>query len=332
MSLNCHRIAYLLIGYALLVAAPARAGVLAGWDVVADPEGFGEGTLAGTAVQSGVSIISGGGTGVNLNGATLALDGDGTGSNSYRGNFVVSNWKIDETTNPSPYIEFQINSTAPLDLTTFELVARRQAVVTPTRIRLVAAAFSTDGSTFSSYALANATGLGNPGSTSLSGAFSGDAHRIWELDEYTNVTSFWVRVRGLPIDEAAYATLNPSSVLFIDDRGDFNTTTPMQEEANANNPIVTGNSTDGFDVVINGALAAGTPGDFNDDDYVDGTDFLIWQRGGSPNSLSADDLGDWKTHFGEGPMNEFAPVPEPTSFVLLSLAAFASFARRRRAR
>ncbi|MCC6491859.1 MAG: hypothetical protein IT424_02440 [Pirellulales bacterium] len=31
---------------------------------------------------------------------------------------------------------------------------------------------------------------------------------------------------------------------------------------------------------------------------VDGIDFLIWQRGGSPTPLSADDLDDWKGNFG----------------------------------
>ena len=61
---------------------------------------------------------------------------------------------------------------------------------------------------------------------------------------------------------------------------------------------------------------AGTPGDFDGDDDVDGSDFLAWQRGlgiTSPNAVRADgdadgdqdvdaaDLGLWKTNFGPAP-------------------------------
>jgi hypothetical protein len=46
------------------------------------------------------------------------------------------------------------------------------------------------------------------------------------------------------------------------------------------------------------APAPTLPGDFNDDDRVDGSDFLAWQRGGSPTPLSAGDLTLWRTRFG----------------------------------
>ncbi|MEM9659538.1 MAG: hypothetical protein AAF961_14355, partial [Planctomycetota bacterium] len=36
-------------------------------------------------------------------------------------------------------------------------------------------------------------------------------------------------------------------------------------------------------------------GDFNSDALVNGADFLVWQRGGSPNPLSASDLAEWET-------------------------------------
>ena len=69
--------------------------------------------------------------------------------------------------------------------------------------------------------------------------------------------------------------------------------------------------------------------DFNDDDTVDGDDFLIWQRGlGVPNAtfgqgdanhnqiVDAADLAIWKNQFGMGGMLVSA-VPEPRSLALL---------------
>lgn len=43
------------------------------------------------------------------------------------------------------------------------------------------------------------------------------------------------------------------------------------------------------------------PGDFNQDGLVNGRDFLLWQRGQSPDPLSNSDLGDWQTNFGNVP-------------------------------
>jgi hypothetical protein len=64
--------------------------------------------------------------------------------------------------------------------------------------------------------------------------------------------------------------------------------------------------------------AAGQPGDFDIDGDVDGRDFLIWQRGGSPSPLSASDLADWETNYGFPPLTAVSTaVPEPASCVLL---------------
>lgn len=75
---------------------------------------------------------------------------------------------------------------------------------------------------------------------------------------------------------------------------------------------------------------AGLPGDFNNDSRVDGQDFLVWQRGGSPSPLSAEDLNAWKTGFGS-PAASLAvgAVPEPSAAVLLVLAS-AGLLRRRK--
>jgi hypothetical protein len=65
----------------------------------------------------------------------------------------------------------------------------------------------------------------------------------------------------------------------------------------------------------------GTPGDFDGDGDVDGADFLVWQRGGSPNPLSAADLADWRANFGPGgSLSATAGVPEPGALVLAAMA------------
>jgi hypothetical protein len=56
-------------------------------------------------------------------------------------------------------------------------------------------------------------------------------------------------------------------------------------------------------------------GDFDFDDDVDGYDFLIWQRGGSPNSLSTSDLADWQANYGVSPLVASIAVPEPAGLV-----------------
>jgi fibronectin-binding autotransporter adhesin len=85
-----------------------------------------------------------------------------------------------------------------------------------------------------------------------------------------------------------------------------------------------------------GTLLVALPGDFDADGDVDGRDFLIWQRGGSPSPLSASDLNDWQTNYGVGALSALSAlngggtppanaVPEPSGLVivlgLLSLAA-----------
>ena len=75
------------------------------------------------------------------------------------------------------------------------------------------------------------------------------------------------------------------------------------------------------------------PGDFDEDDDVDGADFLKWQRGfGAP--YDAGDLADWKANFGATAVAATAAVPEPTSlgFAFSAAAAFLAVVRRKRER
>jgi hypothetical protein len=70
-------------------------------------------------------------------------------------------------------------------------------------------------------------------------------------------------------------------------------------------------------------------GDFDDDGDVDGNDFLVWQRGGSPNPLSSADLNIWKASFGTTATAVAASVPEPEALALLMLAVAGWSLRRR---
>ncbi|MBX3434144.1 MAG: hypothetical protein KF847_12545 [Pirellulales bacterium] len=68
---------------------------------------------------------------------------------------------------------------------------------------------------------------------------------------------------------------------------------------------------------------AGPPGDFNDDDRVDGEDFLIWQRGEVSQPPSQADLADWQTGYGAAPTvgATVGAVPEPGAWELAAFAA-----------
>ena len=79
--------------------------------------------------------------------------------------------------------------------------------------------------------------------------------------------------------------------------------------------------------------ASSLPGDFDTDGDVDGRDFLIWQRGGSPNQGSPADLSDWQSHYGTSNLTStVSAVPEPASGTLLILTLAASTVLFRAAR
>ena len=82
-------------------------------------------------------------------------------------------------------------------------------------------------------------------------------------------------------------------------------------------------------------LAAGLPGDYNQNGIVDAADYVVWRKtGGMPQVYDT-----WRSHFGQTagsgaalPSAEplSAAVPEPSTLGLLILVAMGSFSRQRR--
>lgn len=70
-------------------------------------------------------------------------------------------------------------------------------------------------------------------------------------------------------------------------------------------------------------------GDFDNDGDVDGADFLVWQRGGSPTLLSTSDLIVWQENYVAGALSDVGTVPEPGSIVVLSLGLLLATGRVR---
>lgn len=71
-------------------------------------------------------------------------------------------------------------------------------------------------------------------------------------------------------------------------------------------------------------------GDFDFDGNVDGGDFLVWQRGLSPDPFSASDLSDWNSNYGSAAAFQgTSSIPEPGSLVLMVLGCL-FFQRNRR--
>jgi hypothetical protein len=74
------------------------------------------------------------------------------------------------------------------------------------------------------------------------------------------------------------------------------------------------------------------PGDFDHNGGVDGRDFLAWQRGSSPNPLSATDLADWQANYGTaGLIADLATAPEPETILMLLASTAGMLIRRHRA-
>lgn len=77
--------------------------------------------------------------------------------------------------------------------------------------------------------------------------------------------------------------------------------------------------------------STGTPGDFDNDNDVDGADFLAWQRGEAPGGATPANLADWQSNYGtNSTVVASSAVPEPTTFTLILSAGLLCMPRSRR--
>lgn len=159
---------------------------------------------------------------------------------------------------------------------------------------------------------------------------SGGAYASFDLVQGTNirdhVQNVYNNTVGPDIQTAVYGSARlDRQVLLLPESFQGHTLTEIRLSGTAGNPS-------GVPFVAAITVEVPKPGDFDRNGFVNGRDFLLWQRGDSPNPLSAEDLADWQANYGMGPLVATSmAVPEPTTWVMLSLAAVAgNLARRRR--
>jgi hypothetical protein len=120
-----------------------------------------------------------------------------------------------------------------------------------------------------------------------------------------------------PMQVGAFDTFPGTSTLYNGDWGVF----PFL----GLDKVLLGDRARGLMVVDASELAP--TGDFDFDGDVDGRDFLVWQRGNSPNPLSAADLADWSANYGGNPLASSRVVPEPNMLALLAIFGCCLFMR-----
>ncbi len=75
-----------------------------------------------------------------------------------------------------------------------------------------------------------------------------------------------------------------------------------------------------FEVTSLAVVVDDNDGDFQLDGDVDGWDFLRWQRGQSPNPLTATDLATWVANYGNAaPSTALIAAPEPSTAALMAI-------------
>jgi hypothetical protein len=132
-------------------------------------------------------------------------------------------------------------------------------------------------------------------------------------------------------DESGGANANQLIELFLAAAGDTIAANEQITLGNAFNPATFGSGNPGdlnfkFGFTTGALLTGGVSyvsspggGDFDGDGDVDGRDFLRWQRGQSPNPLSATDLAAWQANYGAGSLvAAVGAVPEPTTVVFMA--------------
>jgi hypothetical protein len=168
-------------------------------------------------------------------------------------------------------------------------------------------------------------------SLSMTGVTFGGASEI------TTISNDAMTALGSPLSSAVAIADHQSSLLHLTDASTFtprlgvvNTTEIFLQGLAGGDSINLASFTLRFVQTGSTTLA----GDFNNDKTVDGADFMRWQRGQSPRPLSAADLAEWRTNYGQSiaATPAVAPVAEPSSWAALVSAALARLLVLRRPR
>ena len=183
--------------------------------------------------------------------------------------------------------------------------------------------------------------LGTAGSTGIGGSLSSTGSLAIDLGS-DNTDRFDVTgaatISGV-LDVALEAGFTPTSNITVLTASSVDTT-----GLSLNDPSGTFSgfdSSSGTSIVLQ--LAAAGNADFNGSGFVDGLDFLIWQRNtggpGTPatgdangdNLVNGADLAIWEGQYGSPPppLSAVSAVPEPTTATLLLLGAMACLGRGR---
>ena len=165
--------------------------------------------------------------------------------------------------------------------------------------------------------------LGTAGSTSLGGSLSSSGTLAIDLG-FTSTDRFDVTgaatISGT-LDVTLEAGFTPSSDVTILTASSVDTTGLTLNDPSG---FFSGfDSSSGTSIILK--LASGLDGDFDGSGFVDGLDFLLWQR-----NPAVGDLADWENNYGTGSLSaSTAAVPEPSTAVLFSLAGVVVFAALR---
>ncbi len=161
--------------------------------------------------------------------------------------------------------------------------------------------------------------------TTPAGTMGMEWHRVEVKKEGTLITWLVDNIALVTIESAEFTTpTGGNNIMF----GHADINSGVSNDPNYNPMMFT--LIDNIEVSV--LSTSGPDGDYNDDGFVDGADFLVWQQGGSPNPLTPGDLEAWKTNFGTSVMATAAvgAVPEPTTLGLALVASSLGWAAARR--